>query len=212
MKVIGKNHKPQQVNPKASGETLQQSFHPEFAVIIVLTGECIIAQEKAAPHNSVHRLCCRLKKLTIKAGCNNASSGSYCLNTLLELRSAMANAKRLVRERAVTAALVLTMIILVSSSVWSLLRPVDTPLVLERAISPNGSWTAKILGKWESSYFILWIEAFESDGAYIGRMDIALTEGAHEVELYRNLVLTDSEAVFGDSGFRRVVLKSKFAP
>ena len=85
----------------------------------------------------------------------------------------MANAKRLVRERAVTAALVLTIIALVSSIVWSLFRPVDIPLVLEKAISPNGSWTAKILGKWESSYFVLWIEAFESDGAYIGRMDIA---------------------------------------
>jgi len=39
MKVIGKNHKPQQFNPEARSKPLQQSLHPKFAVIIVLAGE-----------------------------------------------------------------------------------------------------------------------------------------------------------------------------
>ena len=93
---------------------------------------------------------------------------------------------------------------------FCLSTPLDTEVALSKAVSPDGTWNVKVISQWDSSYFVVWMEAFDRNGTYIGRSDISWLEGAHGESRYGNLSVTTSEAVYGDGTFRTIVPKADF--
>ena len=54
MKVIGEDAEPDQVDSELGSQAPKVVFNPDFAVVVVLSGDRVVADQKAASDDAVH--------------------------------------------------------------------------------------------------------------------------------------------------------------
>ena len=55
MEMVRKNRVAKQIDPKTRGETLQLLFDPDLAMIIIVSSDRIVSEQKASADNTVQR-------------------------------------------------------------------------------------------------------------------------------------------------------------